>query len=147
MKKYFDRIFFDKPRVYQNRIIALLLIIIGIILLYNPTNLHLKISTSMILIGFLFIFELNEKLASRKITGQHLTTIIVVWIFLVLIVSSNIEFDDFLAIVILGILAIKELLDGFLSPQLKKRMNVLFCIFVVFFAIIIGQRIINIIGI
>ena len=147
MRKYFDRIFFDKPKIYQKRIIGLLLIIIGIILIYYPTNLNLKISLSTIFIGFILIFIIDEKRISRTITGNYLIVIIILWIFILFIITKDIQYDNFLIIGILGILIIRELLDAFMSPILKKRMILLSYLLFIFFIIIIGQRIINIVGI
>ena len=147
MKKYIDQNFFDKPIEYQNRIIGLLLIMVGIIFLYNPINFYIKISASMILIGFLIFFQLNEKHTSRTITGQQINLIIISWLIIAFIVTINNEFDIFLFIVILGILTIKEFLDGFMSLRLKKRIFIFSYFLIFLFILILGQRIINILGI
>jgi len=147
VKNFVDRKFFDISFLHHSTFIGLLLIIVGIIFLLNPINLHLKVSASMILLGLLCIllFDINEKSVPKAITGQQLTIIIALWIFLAFITTYNFDADLSLIIVILGILIIKEFLSDFMSPPLKKRMTFLFYLLIFTFAVVIGQRIINII--
>ena len=102
------------------RAIGLSLIIIGAMFLLYPTNLNLKISATIIVIGIFFIFELKEKQELKKITGRYLTIILIIWILIIFFVTFNIEYHAFFILGILGILIIKELLDAFMSSKLKK---------------------------
>jgi hypothetical protein len=149
VKNYLNQLFFNKTTTYQTTVIGLILAFVGIIFLYDPTSLHLKVSVSMILIGSLIIYLLhtNEKSTPRTITSVHLLVIITFWILLVFALIRDIDTDIFLIIVIIGILVIKELTDDFIDPQIKKRIDVLFYIFIVIFAVIVAQRVINILGI
>lgn len=149
MKGYIERSFFDKLSIYQSKIIGLLLIIVGIVFLYNPTNIHLKVSAGMILMGLFIItiFDINEKSVPKAITGPQLTALILIWIFPVFIISRDIEFDIFLIVIILGIFIIYEFINDYMGYPLKKRMNVLFYLLLIVFILIIGQKVINIVGI
>lgn len=146
MKGYLDRIFFDRLTFYQSTIIGVLLIIVGIIFLFNPINLNLKVSASIILIGFLVILlsDINEKYVPKTITGRQLTVIIAIWIFIIFIMTSHLEADIFFVLVLMGILIIKEFLNVFFDTPLKKRLKVVFYSLIFLFLVIIVQRIINI---
>lgn len=146
MKEYLKKTFFDIPIFYQNSIIGLLLIVAGIIFLFNPSNLNLKVSASLILIGvfIIMILNINEKSIKRNITGKQFTGIIILMIFFVFIITYNIEADIFLIITILGIITLREFLFEFMSILLKKRMTILFYFLIITFSLVIGQRVINI---
>jgi hypothetical protein len=146
VKGYLDRIFFDRLTFYQSTIIGVLLIIVGIIFLFNPINLNLKVSASIILIGFLVILlsDINEKYVPKTITGRQLTVIIAIWIFIIFIMTSHLEADIFFVLVLMGILIIKEFLNVFFDTPLKKRLKVVFYSLIFLFLVIIVQRIINI---
>ena len=124
--------------------IGFLIIIIGIILLYNPTNFNLKISASLIFIGILFIFEIDDKSELKKINGRYLTIILAFWILILLGITINIEYNAFFIIAISGILIIKELLNSFISQKLKKRITEISNLLVIFLIFVIGQKIISI---
>ena len=145
MKKYNNRTFLDIP----NLVIGLILIMTGVIFLFNSTNINLKVGISMILLGLLvvMIFDVNEKKLRTTITGKQLTSILLLWIFLIFIISYNIDAEIFLIFVILGILILKEFLIDYMSNPLKKRMTVLFYLLIIVFIAVIGQKVINIITI
>jgi len=125
-------------------VIGLLIIVIGIALLYNPTNINLKISASLIFIGILFIFEIDDKSELKKINGRYLTIILLLWILFLFIITIDIEYNAFFILAISGILIIKELLNSFISSTLKKRITEISNLLVIFLIFIIGQKIINI---
>jgi len=145
MKNYFDQASFD----IQNSLIGLILIITGIIFLFTPTNINLKIGICMIILGFLIImiFNVNEKELQNTITGKKLIVILILWIFLIFIISYNLDAEIFLINVILGILILKEFLTDYMSVPLKKRTTLLFYLLIIVFITVIGQKVINIITI
>lgn len=149
MKNYINRSFIDTSIFYSDRYIGLLLIIVGIIFLLNPKNLNLKVSASLILLGIIviMIFSIDEKKISKVITGKQLTGLITLWIILAFFITDNIDADLFSIIVILGIFILKEFSSDFMGLLLKKRMTFLYYLLIIVFTIIIGQRIINVIGI
>jgi len=140
VRPYLNRSFFS-----PSKIVGLLLVITGIIFLYNPNDLRLKVGASMILLGLLCLlfFNISEKSVSKTITGYKLTLILVLLIFIGFIITYSFEADLFFVAVILGILIVNELLSEFAGPLLKRRLTILSYFLILIFAIIIIQKIIN----
>lgn len=149
MKNNINQKSFGFSLFYSYSIIGLIIIITGIIFLFNPTNINMKIGISLILFGLfiIMIFNVNEEAPQYKINGKQLTIVSILWIFLIFILSYNIDAEIFLIYVILGILLIKEFLVDYMNITLKKRMIVIFYILIILFIILIGQKVINIINI
>lgn len=131
---------------YNNSLIGILLVIVGVIFLLNLSNLNIKIGTSLIFIGIILImfFNINEKTTKKSYTGSEIFIILTLWLFISLLITYNIDADIFLPVVILGIIIIREFLSGLVSPRLEKRLNILFYSLLILFILIIAQRIINI---
>jgi hypothetical protein len=148
LKKYSNDDFFTVI-FYRSSFIGILLGAVGIIFFYNPTNLNIKIGSSLILTGYFFMmfFNINERTDERVVTGQYIFLIFTIWLFIVFAITYNLDADIFLIIVILGIISIRELLVEYITIQLQTRMNIHFYILLIIFIIIIGQKIINIINI
>ena len=148
LRKYLNDFSFN-ALYYRNSLIGILLIIVGFIFLLNLTNLNIKIGASSILIGFLLImfFNINEKTNKKSIKGTVIFFIFAIWLFIALFITSNIDADIFLIVVILGIITIIEFLFGSIPAHLEKRMNIIFYSLLIFFILIIAQRILNILGI
>jgi hypothetical protein len=144
LKQYLDKIFFNKSFKYQSRIIGIILFITGFIFLYYPSEINLKISTSLLFISFIIFLLINEQMTPNKINDFQITIIIIAWILIILVITRNTEFDVFFILIIIGIIALKELLYEFLNQHLQKRFSVLFYILIILFVIIIIKRIINI---
>jgi hypothetical protein len=134
---------------YSNTLIGILLIIVGVVFLLNFTNLNIKIGASLMLIGFLLImiFDISEKTIKKTIAGSEIFFIFTIWLFISFLITINIDADIFLIVVILGIITMREFLFGSVSPRLEKRMHILFYGLLIFFILIIAQRIINILDI
>jgi len=64
-------IIFNQPNI-RAKIIGIVLILIGLILLITNEAIYIKIAFSLILIGFLFIFLINEKTIPSKITKAQI---------------------------------------------------------------------------
>ena len=148
MRRHLHDFSFD-ALYYSNTLIGILLIIVGVIFLLNFTNLNIKIGASLILIGILLImiFNINEKTINKTLTGPEVFFIFTIWLFISLLITYNIDADIFLIVVILGIITLREFLFGSVSPRLEKRMHVLFYGLLIFFILIVAQRIINILDI
>jgi hypothetical protein len=148
VRKYLDDLSFN-ALYYRNSLIGILLIIVGFIFLLNLTNLNIKIGASLILIGFLLImfFNINEKTDKKSFTGQGFFLIFAIWLFIVLFITSNIDADIFLIIVILGIITMSEFLFGSIPARLEIRMNIIFYSLLILFILLVAQRIINILHI
>lgn len=142
LRSYFNRSVFS-----PSRITGLLLVITGIVFFYNPNDIRLKVGASMILLGLFFLLFLNVKEIDvlKTLTGQKLTFILVLWVFLGFIITYNFEANLFFIIIILGIIIIEELLSEFSSQKLKNRMTILVYFLIIAFLFIVSQKIISII--
>ena len=133
-----------KEKQYHNQmdhnygsIIGIILIVLGVIFLYIRFSLSFKISASLIFIGFVIILMINEKEANQTINNIQLILIIMILTLVAWILTINSEIEIFFISIIIGIIALKELLDTFLSQNLNKRMNLLCYILLSIFIIIV----------
>jgi len=135
-----------KNRSYE-KIIGFLLIIIGIVFYFLPIIHNLKISVTLVFLGFIIILMKKEKMTRNTINHIQLILIIIILILVVWIITLDADFDIFLLLLIIILLILKEFVEKFLSPQLQKRMTLLFYMLLILFVIIFLQRIINILNI
>ena len=150
LKRHLDRIYFDKPASYQSNILGIILIIIGIIFLYNPTPHHLKIGGASILIGIFMIFIITGKTTAKGITDIQITLIITAWIlvmFYITGITGKANLEMFFILIFIGFLIVKELTYEFTAVHVKNRMNVFISMFIIVFIVIITKKIISIAGI
>lgn len=147
MKRYLDKIFFEKSNTYQSRIIGIILILIGTIFLFKNTAFYTKIGTTLMLIGCLVLFLIMGKSEPKKVSGTHITLIIIAWILLVFFISNDIELETYITLILIGVISIKELTYEFTPYHLKKRFDLFVFGFVILFFVIAGQKIISILGI
>lgn len=68
MKIYFS---INQPHI-RAKIIGIILIIIGIVFLFNPIPLYIKIGFTSILIGIFMIFMITEKSIPKRISDAHI---------------------------------------------------------------------------
>ena len=143
VRSYLNRSFFS-----PSKIVGLLLVITGIIFLYNPNDLRLKVGASMILLGLFFLLFLNvrEINIQKTISNQKFTFILVIWIFLVFIITYNFEADFFFIIVIIGIFIIKNLFHEYIGKIIQKRLNFMLIFFFIVFLVIVADKILIIIN-
>ena len=150
MRRYLDRIYFDKPASYQSRIIGIILLIVGIIFLYNPTLLNIKIGATSILIGLFMIFLMTGETTTKGISDAQITLVISVWMlvmFLITGMSGTANLEIFFILVLIGFLIVKEITYEFTAAHLKNRMNVFIFLFLIAFIVLIAKKIISITGI
>lgn len=147
MKRYLDKIFFEKPISYQSKIIGILLVTAGIAFFCNPTILFMKIGMTLILIGVITFFMILEESVTKRISEVQIVLILIVWILLVFFITRVGSLELFFSLTSLGILIIKDIADEFVSDPFKKRLNVFVFVFVIIFIAIVIKSIINILGI
>ena len=136
----------NKKNQFYGKIIGIILIILGIIFLYNTFSFHFKLSATLLFIGFVIILMINEKKTDKAINNIQLILIIILLTLVVWLVTIDADFDIFFILIVISIIALKELLHKFLSPYLQKRMIILFCVLLIPLVIIFLQRIINILS-
>jgi len=146
LKRYLDKIYFEKPISYQSNIFGIILLMIGILFLYNPTPLRIKIGITSILIGFFMIFMITGKSKTKGFGDAQITLIITGWIIVMFFITATAKdagVDIFLILSFLGALTIVELADEFTSAHLKKRMNVFIFLFLIVFVVLVAKKIIS----
>lgn len=131
---------------FSSKIIGITLILLGIVLLFTPFSLNIKISVTLLFIGFVILLLTSKKEKHTAINDSQLILIIIIYTLIVWIITIELEFDIFLISIILGIIALKEVLHKFLNPLLQQRMKLLFFLLLILFVILIIRRIINILS-
>ena len=79
--------------------------------------------------------------------SEKIALVITVWVLIVFIITGDADLEIFFILIFIGVLIIRELTDVFTTINLKDRMNILIYIFIIIFIIIVGKKIINILGI
>ena len=148
MRRYLDRIYFDKPASYQSRIIGIILLIVGIIFLYNPTLLNIKIGATSILIGLFMIFLMTGETTTKGISDAQITLGIAAWILLMFFITGlgEANLQIFFISIFIGLLMIAEISDNFTAIHLKKRLSIFISVFLIAFIVIIITKIISMAG-
>ena len=146
LKQLLDQYYFDKSLSYKSKIIGVLLISGGIISFFKPLQLDIKISTTLILIGVFMLFLIMEKSTIFSIDVK-ITIFIISWVLLMFYITRGLNIDTFFILIVLGILIIKELMDEFITIHLKKRMNLLICMFLIIYLAYISEKIISFLNI
>lgn len=144
------------------KILGLILISIGFVLLFDPSEQHLKMSIALFFIGSLLYLLISEEkimLPDQVITtnsfleknklviSEKIVILIIASTLLLFLITRPGNIEIFLVLLYLSLLIIKELIDEFTPSHVKKRLNIFIIIFFVIFLIIIAERIITIIGI
>ncbi len=80
-------------------------------------------------------------------TSEKIGLVIAAWIIIALFITGNANLEIFIILTFIGILIVRELTDVFTTSNLKDRMNIFIYIFIVVFIVIVGRKIINIVGI
>jgi len=80
------------------------------------------------------------------ITSEKIALVIALWILIALLITKDTDFELFFVIVFIGLLIIRALTDVFITTTLKHRMNIIIYIFIIFFAVIVGNKIITILN-
>lgn len=135
-----------KKNLYYGKTLAINLIIIGFIYFFTIYTFHLKLSATLLLIGFVILLMENEKDVDYTITSAQIILIVILLIFIVWLVTIDVNFDIFYILIVTSIVALKEFLEKYLSSYQQKRMNFLFYILLIPVVIIFVQRIINILS-
>ena len=81
------------------------------------------------------------------LTSEKITLIIAIWVLLVLLITGDASLEIFFVLIFIGVLIVRELTDVFTTTDFKERMNIFIYIFIIVFIVIVGKKIINILGI
>jgi len=79
--------------------------------------------------------------------SEKIALVISIWILFVLLITGDANLEIFFILVFIGILIIRELTDIFTTTNIKDRMNLFIYIFLIVFIVIVGKKVLNVLGI
>ena len=79
--------------------------------------------------------------------SEKITLIFATWVLIILFLTGDENLEIFFVLLFIGILIIRELTDVFIPGDLKDRMNMFIYIFVIIFIVIVGKKVMTILGI
>ena len=146
LRQFLDQYLFNKSLSYKSKLIGLVITTIGLASFFQPFQISIKISATIVLIGIFMVFLIMEKSTIISIDVK-ITVFIISWILLMLYFTRGLNIDTFFILIVLGILIIKELMDEFITIHLRKRLNLLISLFLVIYIVYIGEKIISFLNI
>jgi hypothetical protein len=148
VKQYITQLFFEKLPTDLSKLVGIFFIIIGIVFLYNPTNLQIKISAFFFILAtfIILLFNINKKNISYSVTGRQLIIIFFSWVLFAFIFTYNVDAVIFVIFALLGVLVLQEILKDYMETLLKKRMTVIYYFFAIIFLAIVIDKILNVIN-
>lgn len=114
---------------------------------YCPDPLNAKISVAAIPIGVLTFFMLTEKFFTKRVGDIEITLFIIAWTLLTFLITGPANLEIFVVLVILALLITKEVAYDFTPTRLKNKLNVLISILLIFFVLIMTDKIMDILNI
>lgn len=79
--------------------------------------------------------------------AEKITLFVAIWIIVALFITGDANIELFLILIFIGLLIAKEITHRFNTPELNKRMNVFIAVFFIFFIIIVGKKIIDVLAV
>ena len=79
--------------------------------------------------------------------SEKISLVFIAWVLVVLFLTGDADLEIFFILLFIGILIIRELTDVFIPGDLKDRMNTFIYIFIIIFIVIVGKKVITILGI
>jgi hypothetical protein len=122
---------------------GILTLSLGSMLYIIPSDFAFKLSTSLVFVGLYSVALLVEKPPLKKSLEMRMTASACAWVFIVLILTTNVPVGVFFIFVILGFFIIKELVDPYISRSFRQKMNVLEFSFLFLFALLITSTFIH----
>ena len=80
------------------------------------------------------------------LTSEKITLILAAWVSIVLFITGDANLELFIILIFIGVLIMRELSDVFTTVNLRDRMNIFIYFFLLIFIVIVGKKIINILG-
>ncbi len=136
------------------KLIGFFVLVGGFFCLLNPTEVNIKISIALFFVGFLFFLIISERNAyvcskifkNKLLMSEMITLLIIIITIIVFFITDPKDYEQFLIILYLGLLIMRELVDKFLPIHVKQRLNIAVIILLVISIIIVTKRILNIFG-
>jgi ribosomal protein S27E len=148
----------------QSNIFELIIILLGLTYLINPTLYNIKIAFTLILIGSIMIFFISyqhhkKHKQTRKIVqtthvirymfhsiSDRIALILIIWILLLFIITTASQLEIFFILIFIGFLITRELTDNLTTTPIKKYLDGYIIIFLLAYIFIISEKIINILN-
>jgi len=157
-----------------SNLIEIILFLIGLFYLTQPTMLNIKIGLTLVLIATFLLFLLNDtqqptldteetdsakpvyveknilkESLRKKIRSLPLPNticlILILWTLFVFVVVNDLEI--YIILLFIGILITREITDHYISNTYKMKLNLYILIFLVTYVVLISQKIIDILNI
>ena len=74
---------------------------------------------------------------------EKITFLMVIWIIIMLFVTSDMDLEIFFILIFLGFVFIVEFAERFTTAKVKHRLNILLYVFIMIFFVLIGKKIIT----
>ena len=126
------------------KIVGVLLILIGIIFLFNPIPSNMKIGVTSILIGIFVISMILERSVSDSVGNVQVTIFLIAWIIIVFFITDVSDLEIFFILIFIGMLIAKEAAKEFTTVHFKNRMDIFIYVFFIIFIAIMLKKIIYI---
>ena len=89
----------------------------------------------------------TEKFFTKRVGDIEITLFIIAWTLLTFLIMGPANLEIFVVLVILALLITKEIAYDFTPTRLKNKLNVLISILLIFFVLIMADKIIDILNI
>jgi hypothetical protein len=78
--------------------------------------------------------------------SEKITLVFTAWTIAMLFLTGDENLEIFFVLIFIGVLIIRQLTDVFAPSNLKDRMSTFIYLFVIIFIVIVGKKIITILG-
>ena len=81
------------------------------------------------------------------LTSEKITLVLIAWIILLLFITGDENLEIFFILIFIGVLITRELTSMFATVDIKDRIDLFIYIFIIIFIVIVGKKIITILGV
>ena len=78
--------------------------------------------------------------------SEKITLDVAAWILIAFFITGDTDLEVFFILIFIGVLITRQLTDVFTTSNLKDRIDIFIYVFIILFVVIVGKKIINILG-
>lgn len=78
--------------------------------------------------------------------SEKITLVVATWILIAFFITGDTDLEVFFILIFIGVLITRQLTDVFTTSNLKDRIDIFIYLFIILFVVIVGKKIINILG-
>ena len=78
--------------------------------------------------------------------SEKITLVVAAWILIAFFITGDTDLEVFFILIFIGVLITRQLTDVFTTSNLKDRIDIFIYVFIILFVVIVGKKIINILG-